>query len=64
MCTVCVARYWWKTLVDYQGLQLTNNSNMHGTSLALMVAYSASSFHFPGKVEPQRYKGKMRCKSA
>ena len=36
---------------------------MHGIFLALMVAYSASSFHFPGKVEPQRYRGKMKCKS-
>ena len=34
MCTVCVAKEWWKIGVNYQGLQLTNNSIKHGTILA------------------------------
>ena len=36
---------------------------MHGTSLALMVAYSASTFQLTGKAEPQKKRAKMICKS-
>ena len=60
---MCVAREWWKTGINYQGLQLTNNSIKYGTILALMVANSASTFQLTGKEESQKFKGKTRCKS-
>ena len=40
--------------MNYQGIQLTNNSIKNGTSLALMVAYSASTFQLAGKAESQK----------
>ena len=44
MCTLCVAREWWKTGVNYQGLQLTNNSIKHRTILAFVGSIQLLNF--------------------
>ena len=63
-CALCV----WLDNGGRQGLntlgfQQTIYLIMHGTFLALMEAYSASTFQFTGKAKPLKYMGKMRCKS-
>ena len=44
-------------MLNTRGLQLTIYLIMHGTILALMVSYSASTFQLAGKAESQKKLG-------